>query len=77
VTTPLLTARLELRPITLSIVEAVMRGDRAAVEEIAGAKIPHEWPGRALVERAFSASLEAIRADPENDGHVRMGDPDF
>ncbi len=23
------------------------------------------WPGKALVERAFSASLEAIRADPE------------
>jgi RimJ/RimL family protein N-acetyltransferase len=28
------------------------------------AKVPAAWPGRALVERAFSASLEAIRADP-------------
>ena len=30
-----------------------------------GAKIPAAWPGRVLVERAFSASLEAIRADPD------------
>ena len=64
VTTSILTARLELRPITLPIVEAVLRGDRAEVEAIAGARIPEAWPGPALIERAFSASLEAIRADP-------------
>ena len=63
-TTRILTERLDLRPITLPLVEAVMRGDRARVEEIAQAVLPAEWPGRALIERAFSVSLEAIRADP-------------
>lgn len=61
----LVTPRLILEPMTLSLVEAVFRGDRTALEEIAGAKIPAAWPGRVLVERAFSASLEAIRADPD------------
>lgn len=60
----LVTPRLILEPMTLPLVEAVFRGDRAALEQIAGAKIPAAWPGRVLVERAFSASLEAIRADP-------------
>jgi RimJ/RimL family protein N-acetyltransferase len=61
----LLTPRLILEPMTLELVEAVFRGDREALEAISGAKIPAAWPGRVLVERAFSASLEAIRADPE------------
>ena len=61
----LVTSRLILEPITLALVEAVFRADRAALEEIARAKIPAAWPGRVLVERAFSASLEAIRNDPE------------
>jgi RimJ/RimL family protein N-acetyltransferase len=61
----LFTPRLILEPMTLELVEAVFRGDRDALEAIAGAKIPAAWPGRVLVERAFSASLEAIRADPE------------
>ena len=59
------TPRLILEPMTLALVEAVFRGDREELEAIAGAKIPAAWPGRALVERAFSASLEAIRKDPE------------
>lgn len=58
------TPRLVLEPITLAMVEAVFRGDRAELEALARAKIPASWPGKALVERAFSASLEAIRADP-------------
>jgi len=58
------TPRLSLEPITLEMVEAVFEGDRARLETIAGATIPEAWPGRALVERAFSASLDAIRADP-------------
>ena len=62
---PLLTPRLVLEPMTLALVEAVFRADRDALEAIASAKIPAAWPGRVLVERAFSASLEAIRADPE------------
>jgi len=61
----LVTPRLILEPMTLELVEAVFRSDRAALERIAGAKIPAAWPGRVLVERAFSASLEAIRSDPE------------
>ena len=61
----LFTPRLILEPMTLELVEAVFRGDRGALEAIAGAKIPAAWPGRVLVERAFSASLEAIRADPD------------
>ncbi len=60
----LVTPRLSLEPITLPIVEATFRGDRAAIEELARAKMPEAWPGRALVERAFSASLERVRADP-------------
>jgi ribosomal-protein-alanine N-acetyltransferase len=60
----LLTDRLELCPMTLAIVEAIMLGEREAAEGFLGAKLPAAWPGRALVERAFSASIEAIRADP-------------
>ncbi len=63
--TTILTDRLELVPMTLAIVESVMLGRREEAEERIGAPLPASWPGRALVERAFSASLEAIRADPE------------
>jgi len=60
----LVTPRLRLEPIDLPLVEAVMAGDRAAVERLCRARFPKAWPGRALIERAFTASLEAIRADP-------------
>jgi RimJ/RimL family protein N-acetyltransferase len=60
----LVTDRLELHPMTLAIVEAVMLGEREAAERLIGAPLPAAWPGRALVERAFCASLDAIRADP-------------
>lgn len=60
----LVTPRLVLEPITLAQVEATFAGDRAALEDLARAEVPEAWPGRALVERAFCASLEAIRADP-------------
>jgi RimJ/RimL family protein N-acetyltransferase len=60
----MVTPRLILEPITLPVVEAAFRGDRIAIEQLFGAKVPEAWPGRALVERAFSASLDAIRADP-------------
>ncbi|MFT3768557.1 MAG: GNAT family N-acetyltransferase [Minicystis sp.] len=63
--TTLFTDRLELVPITVPIVEAIMRGDRLGAEELVRAKLPEAWPGRALIERAFCASLEHIRADPE------------
>jgi [ribosomal protein S5]-alanine N-acetyltransferase len=61
----LTTDRLELVPMTLAIVEAVILGKREQAEQHIGAPLPAAWPGRALVERAFSASLEAIRADPD------------
>ena len=58
------TERLILVPITLDMVEAVFAGDRARAEGLAQARLPEAWPGRALIERAFSADLDAIRADP-------------
>ena len=61
----LLTRRLELVPITLELVEAVLLDHRGDVARVAGARLPEAWPGPALVERAFSASLDAIRADPD------------
>lgn len=60
----LFTERLRLEPITLPLVEAVLRGDRRAAEEVTGASLPARWPNSDLVQRAFPASLEAIRADP-------------
>lgn len=61
----LLTERLELVPITIPLVEAVLEANRVRAEEILGAACPVAWPNRALVERAFYASLDAIRRDPE------------
>lgn len=61
---PIQTTRLELLPITLPIVEAVMLGRRDDAEAAIGAPLPEAWPGRALIERAFTASLERIRANP-------------
>lgn len=58
------TPRLELVPISVSLVEAVLTGDRERSEELLGASLPVAWPNRALIERAFYASLDAIRADP-------------
>lgn len=54
-----------LVPITLPMVEAVFANDRARAEALASARLPDAWPGKALVERAFSADLDAIRADPD------------
>jgi RimJ/RimL family protein N-acetyltransferase len=59
------TARLSLEPFTLPLVEAVILGRRDVAERMLDADLPGAWPNRALVERAFCASLEAIRADPE------------
>jgi len=59
------TERLELVPVTLDVVEAVMSGDRAAAERAIGAILPGAWPNEELIARAFHVSLEQIRADPE------------
>lgn len=61
----IITKRLELLPITRDLVEAVIAGERVEAERIVGAKFPDLWPGRALVERAFSCPLEKLRLDPE------------
>lgn len=53
-------------PMTVDLVEAVLDGRRADTEALIGAKMPTAWPGRALVERAFLARLEEIRANPDH-----------
>ena len=73
----LITHRLRLVPITLDMVEGVMRRDRAAAEAAldvtirelgwdlpACARFPDAWPNDELVARAFPFSLDAIRTDP-------------
>jgi [ribosomal protein S5]-alanine N-acetyltransferase len=63
-TTLLRTARLELVPMTLAMVEAVMLGRRDESEGLASAKMPERWPNRELIERAFPVSLDDLRAEP-------------
>jgi ribosomal-protein-alanine N-acetyltransferase len=63
--TTLRTPRLELVPMTLSMVEAVMLGRRDESEDLAHARMPERWPNRELIERAFPVSLDDLRADPE------------
>src|SRR5688572_19794273 len=58
------TDRLELLPITLEMVEAVLAGRREDAESLAGVRFPEAWPGRALVERAFACPLGRLREDP-------------
>jgi RimJ/RimL family protein N-acetyltransferase len=58
------TKRLELVPMTLEMVEAVILGKREDAERLVGARMPDRWPNRELVERAFTASLDAIRTAP-------------
>ena len=62
-TEPLATSRLLLEPITLPMVEAVMRGDHERMEVLARARLPDAWPNLDLIHRGFGASLDAIRAD--------------
>jgi ribosomal-protein-alanine N-acetyltransferase len=59
------TPRLKLVPLTLEVVEAIMSGRREDAEALVSARMPERWPNRDLVERAFSASLEAMRAAPD------------
>jgi RimJ/RimL family protein N-acetyltransferase len=63
---PITTNRLQMVPMTLPIVEAVLEGRRSDTESLLGAKMPLAWPGRALVERAFLARLDEIRANPDH-----------
>jgi ribosomal-protein-alanine N-acetyltransferase len=63
--TLLRTARLELVPMTLAMAEAVILGHKEEAERLIAARMPLRWPNRELVERAFSASLEELRARPD------------
>jgi RimJ/RimL family protein N-acetyltransferase len=58
------TPRLELVAMTLDMVEAVMCGRRPDAEALVRARMPERWPNPELVERAFTASLDSIRAEP-------------
>jgi ribosomal-protein-alanine N-acetyltransferase len=59
------TPRLRLVSLTLGLVEAVLGGRREDAEALIGARMPDRWPNRELVERAFSAPIDAIRARPD------------
>ncbi len=75
----LVTKRLRLVPVTLPMVEGVLRHDRAAAEAALdecmrahgvpeselGATFPDSWPNDDLVSRAFPFSIDAIRAAPD------------
>jgi len=64
---PLVTPRLELRPLTLAVVVALIESrPRSAIEALLGAELPWAWPTRALVDQAFPVSIEAIANDPEH-----------
>ena len=41
-----------------------MLGRREDAERVAEARLPEAWPNHSLIERAFTASLDEIRADP-------------
>jgi [ribosomal protein S5]-alanine N-acetyltransferase len=58
------TPRLELVPITLPAIEAVVAGDKAAAERAVGAAFPAAWPNEELIAIGFPYSIDAIRADP-------------
>jgi RimJ/RimL family protein N-acetyltransferase len=61
------TPRLELRPLTLRAVTALLESrPRSEIEAIIGAELPWTWPSRALIDQAFPTSLDAIREDPAN-----------
>ena len=63
---PLVTTRLELRPLTIALVAALLESrPRTEIEKLLGAELPWAWPSRALIDQAFPVSLEAIASAPE------------
>lgn len=60
------TPRLELKPLTLAAVTALLQSrPRREIEAIIGAELPWTWPSRALVDQFFGTSVEEIQADPQ------------
>ena len=65
-TETLVTSRLELRPLTLAVVTALIDSrPRSEIEALLGAELPWAWPTRALVDQVFPVSIEAIASAPE------------
>lgn len=58
------TPRLHCIPITVAMVQAVFDGNRTDAERLCDATLPDQWPGRALIEQAFSRPWELLRQDP-------------
>jgi [ribosomal protein S5]-alanine N-acetyltransferase len=58
------TPRLDLVPITLDVLEAVISNQRAKAEQLVGAVFPDDWPNEDLIARAFPVAMHAVRADP-------------
>jgi ribosomal-protein-alanine N-acetyltransferase len=58
------TERLDLVPMSLAHVEAVLAEQRDALARMVDAALPVGWPSREVVSRAFH-SIERIRAAPE------------
>jgi RimJ/RimL family protein N-acetyltransferase len=75
----LVSDRLVLVPMTLELMETLLRGDRDAAQQMVGYRIPHDWPMavestlkfRVPLARAHPGSLPllfrvmVLRADPE------------
>lgn len=61
----LTTPRLELVPVTLDVVLAVVGKDKARAEALIDAAFPADWPNDDLIARAFPVALDAIRAAPD------------
>jgi ribosomal-protein-alanine N-acetyltransferase len=70
------TQRLRLVPMTLDMVETIVRRDRSGAERAldvalaaagfaTGARLPEAWPNDDLIARAFPYSLDAIRSAPD------------
>ena len=59
------TPRLRLVPVTLEMMEAVVREDREEAERLLGAAFPPGWPNEQLIASGFPFSIAAIRAAPD------------
>jgi RimJ/RimL family protein N-acetyltransferase len=63
--TALYTARLELVPMTLAHIEAVLGRRHRDLGELLGARVPAAWPGREALDRVLH-KIASIRASPED-----------
>jgi RimJ/RimL family protein N-acetyltransferase len=61
----LVTERLLLEPISVPMIEAVVKGEWAELERLANARGPTVRPGPELIHRGFGWSMERIRRNPE------------